>query len=285
MTEAVPDSATASETTSESAAGSAAGEPEAAAKSRRGGRPVSDLQSARQGRDLQTIGSVVERLQSEFPDLSVSKVRYLEEQGLISPQRTRSGYRLFSPDDYDRLHSVLAMQRDEYLPLKVIRRELDKKPGAAPVEAAEPRKAPKRTDFIERAGGGGREFTGEELGRRYGADPDLLAELEEYEIVRPRQVSGVKRYTDLDAGIVSAAVDLAAVGLRPKNLRILKSAVDRESGLIEQVVLPILRSPRIDHQREALDLVENMVAATTRLRQLLIARHVRRLTSGQSSGT
>lgn len=245
-----------------------------------GSRPVSDLQSAVEGRDLQTIGSVVERLQAEFPDLSVSKVRYLEEQGLITPQRTRSGYRLFSPADFERLRSVLAMQRDEYLPLKVIRRELDKRPDTAKAPVASQR--PKRTDFIERAGGSGREYTAEELLRRYGAEPDLLSELEEYEIVRPRQVSGVKRYTDLDAGIVGAAVELARVGLRPKNLRILKSAVDRESGLIEQVVLPVLRSPRIDHQREALDLVETIVAATTRLRQLLIARHVRQLTSGQS---
>lgn len=242
-----------------------------------GGRPISDLQSAIGGRDLQTIGSVVERLRADFPDLSVSKVRYLEEQGLITPQRTRSGYRLFSPEDFDRLRSVLTMQRDDYLPLKVIRRELSKAPG----EVAAP--APKRlnrSDLIDR-GDGGREHTAEELVRRLGAEPDLLAELEEFEIVRPRQVSGVKRYTDVDAGIVAAAVELSRVGLRPKNLRILKSAVDRETGLIEQVALPVLRSPRVDHQREALDLIETIVAATTQLRQLLIARNVRRLTSGQ----
>lgn len=243
-----------------------------------GGRAKSDLQSAIGGRDLQTIGSVVERLRADFPDLSVSKVRYLEDQGLITPRRTRSGYRLFSPEDFDRLRAVLTMQRDEYLPLKVIRRELDKAPGGAP-----PAPVPKRlsrADLIERADSG-REHTAEELVRRLGADPELLAELEEYEIVRPRQVSGVKRYTDLDAGIVAAAVELARVGLRPKNLRIVKSAVDREAGLIEQVVLPVLRSPRVDHQREALDIIEAIVSATGQLRQLLIARNVRRLTSGQ----
>lgn len=243
-----------------------------------GKRPKSDLQTAIAGQDLQTIGSVVERLRADFPDLSVSKVRYLEDQGLISPRRTRSGYRLFSPEDFERLRMVLTMQRDEYLPLKVIRRELDKSAGGAP-----PPPSPKRltrADLIERLDGS-REHTAEELVRRLGADPELLAELEEYEIVRPRQVSGVKRYTDLDAGIVAAAVELARVGLRPKNLRIVKSAVDREAGLIEQVVLPILRSPRVDHQREALDIIEAIVAATGQLRQLLIARNVRRLTAGQ----
>ncbi len=275
MSETAPDTTTQTRATDQPS--TADGESERGAGEAGGRRPVSDLQSAIRGSDLQTIGSVVERLRAEFPDLSVSKVRYLEEQGLITPRRTRSGYRLFSPEDFDRLQAVLTMQRDDYLPLKVIRRELDKAPGEAP--APTPRRLD-RSDLIERADGG-REHTAEELTRRLGAEPELLAELEEYEIVRPRQVSGVKRYTDIDAGIVAAAVDLARVGLRPKNLRILKSAVDRETGLIEQVTLPILRSPRVDHQREALDIIQTIVAATTQLRQLLIARNVRRLTSGQ----
>jgi len=236
-------------------------------------RGRSDLQAAIGTQDLQTIGSVVDRLRDEFPDLSVSKVRYLEEQGLITPRRTRSGYRLFSPEDFERLHSVLTLQRDQYLPLKVIRRELDKGQTGGGGRGL------RRADLIEATGN--QEQTAEELARRLGTDPELLAELEEYEIVRPRQVSGVKRYSDLDAAIAAAAVDLARVGLRPKNLRILKSAVDRESGLIEQVVLPVLRSPRLEHQREALDLIQTIVTATTQLRQLLIARNVRRLTSGQ----
>jgi DNA-binding transcriptional MerR regulator len=236
-------------------------------------RAKSELQAAIGSQDLQTIGSVVDRLRDEFPDLSVSKVRYLEEQGLITPRRTRSGYRLFSAEDFERLHSVLTLQRDQYLPLKVIRRELDRTP------AGKGSRGVRRTDLIEPAVG--HEQTADELVRRLGAEPELLSELEEYEIVRPRQVSGVKRYSDIDAAIVAAAVDLAQVGLRPKNLRILKSAVDRETGLIEQVVLPVLRSPRMDHQREALDLIQSIVAATSQLRQLLIARNVRRLTSGQ----
>ena len=99
--------------------------------------------------------------------------------------------------------------------------------------------------------------------------------------IRPRQVSGVKRYTEIDAEIAAVAAELGAVGLRPKNLRILKSAADRESGLIEQVVLPVLRSPRIEHQREALDLVERIVESTSTLRRLLMTRNVRRLTAGQ----
>jgi DNA-binding transcriptional MerR regulator len=271
MTEPARDVATMSASSATTLADSVAEELARAKES--AARAQSDLQAAIGSQDLQTIGSVVERLRDEFPDLSVSKVRYLEEQGLITPRRTRSGYRLFSPEDFERLHSVLMLQRDQYLPLKVIRRELDKSQGGSRARGV------RRADLIEPAGT--HEQTAEELARRLGAEPELLAELEEYEIVRPRQVSGVKRYSDLDAAIAAAALDLARVGLRPKNLRILKSAVDRETGLIEQVVLPVLRSPRMEHQREALDLIQTIVAATTQLRQLLIARNVRRLTSGQ----
>jgi DNA-binding transcriptional MerR regulator len=269
MTDAAHDAATIAAPAAETLAESVG--KELARAQDRVARAQSDLQAAIGNQDLQTIGSVVERLHDEFPDLSVSKVRYLEEQGLITPRRTRSGYRLFSPEDFERLHRVLTLQRDQYLPLKVIRRELDKGHGRG--------RGVRRADLIEAAGT--HEQTAEELARRLGVEPELLNELEEFEIVRPRQVSGVKRYSDLDAAIVAAAIDLARVGLRPKNLRILKSAVDRESGLIEQVVLPVLRSPRVDHQREALDLIQTIVTATTQLRQLLIARNVRRLTSGQ----
>lgn len=252
------------------------GEPSSASKRR--GRAPSALQVAVEGRDLETIGSVVDRLRAEFADLSVSKVRYLEEQGLITPQRTNSGYRLYSREDVERLQRVLTLQRDEYMPLKVIRRELDR--GQAVATGPRRRTGVRRTDLVEPASGG-REHTHDEVVRRLGATQDLLTELEEFELIRPRQVSGVKRYSDLDVEIVAVAVELGGVGLRPKNLRILKSAVDRESGLIEQVVLPVLRSPRMDHQREALDLIERIIESTTALRRLLMTRNVRRLTTGQ----
>jgi len=111
-----------------------------------------------------------------------------------------------------------------------------------------------------------------------GADTVLLSELEEYELVRARQVSGVRRYTETDAGIVGAAAQLAQIGLRPKNLRVVKSAVDREIGLIEQVLLPALKSNRQERRREGLEQLDDIVQATTQLRQLLLARGVRRLT-------
>jgi DNA-binding transcriptional MerR regulator len=226
---------------------------------------------------LLTIGSVVDRLRQEFPDISVSKLRYLEEQGLVTPRRTKSGYRLYAQDDFNRLVRVLSMQRDEYLPLKVIRRELERSPASALPSA---RQGLRKTDFV--AGVEGREYTGEEVMQLTGADLSLMEELQDYELVRGRQVSGVRRYTETDAGIVAAAAQLAQLGLRPKNLRVLKSAVDREIGLIEQVLLPALRSNRPERRREGLDQLDDIVQAATQLRQLLLARGVRRLTGGES---
>ncbi len=225
---------------------------------------------------LLTIGSVVERLRPEFPDISVSKLRYLEEQGLVAPQRTKSGYRLFSETDFRRLVRVLTMQRDEYLPLKVIRRELERSPSET---IAPTRQGIRKVDLVSAADG--REFTAEELLQATGADSALLDELEEFEIVKGRQVSGVRRYTQTEAGIVGAAGQLARHGLRPKNLRLLKSAVDREAGLLEQVSLAGLRSQREERRREALDQLEEILQAMSQLRQLLLTRAIQRMTGGR----
>ena len=224
---------------------------------------------------LLTIGSVVDRLKGEFPDISVSKLRYLEEQGLVMPRRTKSGYRLYSQDDFNRLVRVLTMQRDEYLPLKVIRRELERNPAVATPAA---RQGLRKADFV--VPGEERTYTAEEVMQLTGADPGLLDELEEYELLHSRQVSGVRRYGETECGIVGAAAQLSLNGLRPKNLRLLKSAIDREIGLVEQVLLPSLKSRRPERRREGLDQLEDIVQATTQLRQLLLTRGIRRLTAG-----
>lgn len=227
------------------------------------------------GDRLLTIGALVEALHGEFPDISVSKLRYLEEQGLVTPRRTKSGYRLYSQEDFGRLVRVLAMQRDEYLPLKVIRRELERNP-ASPLPST--RQGLRKTDLLPTEE---REYTAEEIQTLTGAESSLLSELEEYELVRARQVGGVRRYSETDAGIVGAATQLARIGLRPKNLRVLKSAADREIGLIEQVLLPALKSNRAERRREGLDQIDDIVQATSQLRQLLLARGLRQLTTNR----
>lgn len=228
------------------------------------------------GERLLTIGALVEALRREFPDISVSKLRYLEEQGLVTPRRTKSGYRLYSQEDFARLVRVLALQRDEYLPLKVIRRELERNP-ASPLPST--RQGLRKTDLLAAEE---RDYASEEIQSLTGADASLLSELEEYELVHSQQVGGVRRYRETEAGIIGAAVQLAQMGLRPKNLRLLKSAVDREIGLIEQVLLPALKSSRPERRREGLDQIDDIVQATSQLRQLLLARGLRQLTASRS---
>lgn len=221
---------------------------------------------------LLTIGALVEALRPDFPDISVSKVRYLEEQGLVTPKRTKSGYRKFSQDDVNRLVRALAMQRDEYLPLKVIRRELERNPASA---------VPSTRQVLSQStllAGGQREYTADEIQELTGADLALLTELEEYELVHARHTGGVRYYAEQDVGVVGAATQLAQLGLRPKNLRLFKSGVDRELGLIEQVMLPALKSSRSERRRQGLEQIEEIVQATTQLRQLLLARGLRKLT-------
>ena len=222
---------------------------------------------------LLTIGALVDALRREFPDISVSKLRYLEEQGLVTPQRTKSGYRLYSREDFSRLVRVLSMQRDEYMPLKVIRRELERNP--APTLPTTRQGLPKTEILVKEQ----REYTADEIHALTGADPTLLAELEEYELVRPRQIGGVRRYLEVEAGIVGAAAQLAQMGLRPKHLRLYKSAVDREIGLVEQILLPALMSSKPERRREALDQIDNIVSATAQLRQLLLSRGLHELTA------
>ena len=226
---------------------------------------------------LLTIGALVEALRREFPDISVSKLRYLEEQGLVAPRRTKSGYRLYSQNDFGRLVRVLAMQRDEYLPLKVIRRELERNP-ASPLPAT--RQGLRTTDLLATEE---REYTAAEIQSLTGADTALLAELDEYELVRAHQIGGTRHYVETEAGIIGAAVQLAQLGLRPKHLRPLKSAVDREIGLIEQVLLPALKSSRPERRREGLDQIDDIVQAMSQLRKLLLARGLRQVTASRGN--
>src|SRR5215212_7011566 len=141
-------------------------------------------------RGLLTIGAVSERLKEEFPDISISKIRYLEGEGLVTPRRTQGGYRLFSEDDVERLETILRLQRDEFLPLRVIRQEL-----ASPAAKERRRKRPLGLAEAEE------EIDLEELCERAGVDGALVRELEEYGLLSPRLAGGAKRYAESDADV------------------------------------------------------------------------------------
>jgi DNA-binding transcriptional MerR regulator len=213
-----------------------------------------------------TIGTVCSMLKDEFPDISISKIRYLEDQGLLAPRRTQGGYRLFSEEDVERLETILRLQRDEFLPLRVIRQEL-----ASP--AARERRRRRALDADEG------QLDMDSLCERAGIDARLARELEEFGLLAPGAEGGQKRYADIDADIALACGRLAQYGIAPRHLRSFRTAADREAGLIEQVVGPALRSRNPERRRAGAEDLEALGALAAELSQLLSLRALRRLAS------
>jgi DNA-binding transcriptional MerR regulator len=214
---------------------------------------------------LRTIGSVCEELREQFPDISVSKIRYLEDQGLIRPRRTRGGYRLFAPDDVERLTTILRMQRDEFLPLRVIREALDG-PGATSERSR--RRSPGvlgREDEIDEV----------ELCDRASVSPELVRELEEFGLVVSRSEAGERLYRESEADIVAACARLARFGIDARHLRTFLTAGGREAALVEQLVAPGLRSRNPERRKSALEDLESLARVAQELSHLLFVRALR----------
>ena len=214
---------------------------------------------------LHTIGAVCARLQPEFPDISISKIRYLEDQGLLTPKRTRGGYRLFSEDDVERLETILRLQRDEFLPLRVIRQELASGAGAGRKRRS--------------AGLGDRESELDlgELCERAGIDQALARELEEYGLLSPRVEGGERLYREGDADIAAACGRLAQFGIDARHLRTFKNSAGRESSLLEQLVAPALRSRNPERRKAGLDDLQALAETSQELSRLLFWRELRAL--------
>jgi DNA-binding transcriptional MerR regulator len=213
-----------------------------------------------------TIGAVCRRLREEFPDISISKIRYLEDQGLLQPRRTRGGYRLFGDDEVERLQTILRLQRDEFLPLRVIREELDA-PGA------KDRQKRRRPTGLQ----GEDELDAEELADRSGVPRDLLRELEEYGLLSPQGSGGDKRYPESDVDVAIACAQLERLGIAPRHLRTFRLSVDRETALLEQLVAPALRSRNPERRGAGLQDLQKLGELAHELQQLLFWRDLRRI--------
>jgi DNA-binding transcriptional MerR regulator len=225
-----------------------------------------------------TIGAVCKILQSEFDDVSISKIRYLEDQKLLTPRRTPGGYRLYSQSDVERLRTILRLQRDEFLPLRVIRQEL----AAGGDIAAAVGGADKRT-----AGGAVRRailidtsrayLTLEEVIEETGAREELIAELENFGIVQPEKRDGKTVYDETDREVIRASNELSRFGVAARNLRVFRSSADREANLLEALLGPSLRSRNPERRKEALESLESLAATVSHLKHLLLVRDLRRL--------
>jgi DNA-binding transcriptional MerR regulator len=220
-------------------------------------------QSAR----LHTIGAVCNALRDEFPDISISKIRYLEDQELLTPRRTRGGYRLFSDDDVERLATILRLQRDEFLPLRVIRQELAQRTPTA-IERR------RRTATLREPE---HEISLPELCERSGVAPELARELEEYGLLTPRVEGGERIYRESEADIAAACGRLARVGIDARHLRAFRTAAGRQSALLEQLVAPALRSRNEERRRAGIDDLEQLAVISQELASALFLRDLRDL--------
>jgi len=225
-----------------------------------------------------TIGAVVKALEREFPDISISKIRYLEDQKLLAPRRTPGGYRLYGPGDVDRLRTILRLQRDEFLPLRVIRQELaagraDVEPAQAP--APDPRSLRRSTVALR---GPGSLYRLEDVLEDTGADQTLVKELEDYGVIKGERRDGEQLYDDTEREIVRAVTELKRFGVGGRNLRVFRTSADREAALLEQILAPALRSRNPERRKEAVEALENLAAIASHLKHLLLIRDLRKLT-------
>jgi DNA-binding transcriptional MerR regulator len=217
---------------------------------------------------LLTIGTVCRRLQAEFPDISISKIRYLEDQGLLAPRRTQSGYRLFSDDDVERLETILRLQRDEFLPLRVIRQEL-----ASPSGAGKERRRRRAVGLADPDD----ELDFGELCERAAITSELARELEEYGLLQPRRVGSEKLYPAGDVDVAVACAKLSRFGISGRHLRTFRTAADREAGLLQQLVAPSLRSRNPERREAAVQQLQTLAELAQELSQLLFWRDLRQL--------
>jgi len=223
-----------------------------------------------------TIGAVCKALEQEFPGISISKIRYLEDQKLLAPRRTQGGYRVYTPSDVQRLRTILRLQRDEFLPLRVIRQELAG--GRTDGDLAP---APKRPDVrnLRRAAVAVKSpsalYSLDDVVEETGAEAKLVRELEEYGVIRGEQRAGVRYYDETEREIVRAVTELARYGVAGRNLRVFRTSADRESALLQQILAPALRSRNPERRKEAIETLENLAAVATYLKHLLLIRDLR----------
>ncbi|MDP8970621.1 MAG: MerR family transcriptional regulator [Actinomycetota bacterium] len=245
-----------------------------------------------------TIGEVLNQLKEEFEDITISKIRFLESEGLIYPDRTDSGYRKFTDDDIDRLRFILTAQRDHYLPLKVIREQLERLDSQGPSTAAPQNRAAPEVDSdrfrakraaeiaqaLEAVADSERPLLEQppepvslslrEFGEATGLDAATIRALHDYGIVGERgEELGPFDGDDLLAA--RAARELLALGLEPRHLRMYRQFVDRELALFEQLVIPLLRQRNPEARRQAGRQLEKLASLTGRMKRSLLARALR----------
>ena len=239
-------------------------------------------------RSFLSIGEVLDLLKDEFPDVTISKIRFLESQGLLDPERTPSGYRKFYDDDIARLRWILTQQKENFLPLKVIKGRLassapEPDPPAPvaeerprPVDRHEPAPAQRREALT--SGISSVSMTFDELRSASGLEPAALRELERYGLVEGKPVGG-QTYYDEDALVVARlCAAFGRHGVEARHLRMYRTAVERETGFYEQVILPLIKQRNPASRRQALDTLAELAQLGGDLRGALLRAALRQYT-------
>ncbi len=223
-----------------------------------------------------TIGAVCKALHQEFPDISISKIRYLEDQKLLAPRRTQGGYRLYTQSDVDRLRTILRLQRDEFLPLRVIRQELAGGRAEGDVTPPNRERIPVRRSAVAVRDPGAL-YSLQDVVDETGADPKLVRELVEFGVIKGELRDGALFYDETEREIVRAVSELARYGVGGRNLRVFRSSADREAQLLQSILAPALRSRNPERRKEAVETLENLASVTTHLKHLLLIRDLRKI--------
>jgi DNA-binding transcriptional MerR regulator len=232
-------------------------------------------------RNYQSIGEVLVSVKTEFPDITISKIRFLEAEGLIEPERTPSGYRKFYVDDVERLRSILRMQRDEYLPLKVIKERLltqgDEEErfdedGVA-IESDREAHAPASEELAEAPTG--LQMSLEEMSAASGVERDRIRELESFGIVCSHGPDGAKYYDGDDYIVLSIVKGFFRFGVEPRHLTMYKHFEEREADFFETIVAPTLRQKNPDARRAASETLADLAVTSRKFKQALLRSNLR----------
>ncbi|MDQ1426913.1 MAG: hypothetical protein QOK39_389 [Acidimicrobiaceae bacterium] len=240
-----------------------------------------------------SIGEVLSLLREEFPDVTISKIRFLESQGLLDPERTPSGYRKFYDEDVERLRWILRQQRENFLPLKVIKGRLIDQPDPTPAIELPPEVAiPSPPLSAGSASGGvpdpqaphtpvagrpglapspsGGNYTLDELAEATGLSEQAILELSGFGLIASRDVGGTDYYDEEAADIAALAAGFARHGVEARHLRMYKNAAERESALFEQIVMPLVKQRNPQARQQAATALEDLGRLSAELRRALL---------------
>ncbi len=231
-------------------------------------------------RNYQSIGEVLVSVKTEFPDITISKIRFLEAEGLIEPERTPSGYRKFYVQDVERLKSILRMQRDEYLPLKVIKERLVRQDaGSDELELStdQDTDSDQAVSVVEEIAEAptGLQMSLEEMATATGIDRDRIKELEAFGIIASHGPEGARYYDGDDFIILSIVKDFFRYGIEARHLTMYKHFADRESSFFDQIVAPTLRQKNPDARRTAAQTLASLSATSRKFKQALLRTNLR----------